>query len=410
MLAKACTGGASESVVFASKREAVSPVTSMIATITDLGVCSYKGLVIWDREDGTVRFAHYTVRQFLFSENPGTHQTNLTFRDNEEKNFVGEMCLTYLLFSDYETQIQLRPAETQVALPQGGPAYWIPQMLGVNISRLEQPLRLFGLSSRPLPAPDIDYAEFRTPASRTRDVAPSREIVENYRLLQYVIENWVYHTKQFDSSSLAGQKLQQLAMSKTLPFEFRPWGQSQHYGPYGCGLCIATGVDSAEAQQLPFMSLLHYAAEVGHWPLMENLIKDHCGHETDERTISLDRSFRRDSSAKRWLLFEPLEQRGSRHGRSTDWTVCIAARNGHLSIVERVVPIYLPISLDSSMYRFTLVINAAASSGQEVFRYLLDRALLAEYPFFIKFVEHYAHITLALAAANGHQYIVKTLW
>ncbi|KAL8970187.1 MAG: hypothetical protein Q9183_001637 [Haloplaca sp. 2 TL-2023] len=370
-----------------------------------------KGLVIWDREDGTVRFAHHTVRQFLLSDNHGTHQTNIKFRDHEEETFVGEMCLTYLLFSDFETQIQAQPAETQITLPQGGPAYWIPQMLGISLSRLQQPLRLFGFSSRPLSAQDGDYAKLPRPASRTRAAAPSREIVEKYRLLQYVIENWVHHTKQLDPTSREANKLQVLAMSKTLPFEFRPWGQNQHCGPYGCGLCIANRGNLAQAQQLPFMSLLHYAAEAGHWPLMEPLIKDYYAHEIDESFSLFTDTFLCDSSPQSWHLLEPLEGRQSLLGQTTDWTVCIAAQNGHLSIVERLMPCHSTLLYCPSPTRFTILINTAASSGrEEVLRYLLDRARLAEHRLFNEYISGCAHITLALAAANGHESIVKTLW
>ncbi|KAL8756238.1 MAG: hypothetical protein Q9199_003060 [Rusavskia elegans] len=261
----------------------------------DLIIEACKGLVIWDREDGIVRFAHLTVQQFLLSDPNGAQETNLKCSD-----------------------------------------------------------RAAGL--------------------------------------YYIIEHWVFHTKEFDPASSLSRKLQDLAMFKTLPFEFRPWGRNKHYGPYGCVSCKPGGTSSPEAERLPFMSLLHYAAEIGHWSLMDPLIKDYCSHEAENDSRQ---TFQWDAEAKYWLLARPLLKKHGTPKESNDWTICIAIRNGHERIFERLIenklfPVYFPM------------INAAASSGHEI----MFRALL---PNKHAYIELYGHITLALAAANGHQYIVEIL-
>ncbi|KAI4263881.1 MAG: hypothetical protein L6R42_000983 [Xanthoria sp. 1 TBL-2021] len=314
------------------------------------------------------------------------------------------MCLTYLLFSDFETQIQVRPAQIRtdqlLDVPQTGPAYWIPGMLGVRTSKLERPFRLLGLGSSSS-APNIDYAKHLRLASGVIPSVPSSEIVDKYSLLQYIIDHWVFHTKEFDPVSSLSGKLQDLAMFKTLPFEFRPWGRNEHYGPYGCVSCKPGGTSSSEAERLPFMSLLHYAAEIGHWSLMEPLIKDYCSHETENDSRQ---TFQWDAEAKYWLLVRPLLKKHGTPKESNDWTICKAIRNGQERIFERLL---LHLN-DGPLTIAVRTINAAASSGHEMmFRALLERLQVRYYAHV--YIKDYAHITLALAAANGHQAIVGIL-
>lgn len=372
-------------------------------TAADSCLHSCKGLVICDREDGIVRFAHHTVQQFLLSDPVGTQESNLQCTEREAELYVGEMSLTYLLFSDFDTQIQVRPAESQhLDIPQVGPAYWISELLGVRASNLVQPLRLLGLGSTSSSAPDIDYAKYLRSASGVKDSAPSPKIVDKYRLLGYVVENWVHHSERFEPSSLSSQKLQDLARYKILPFEFRPWGQNEHYGPYGCGLCKPGGTSASEAERLPFMSLLHYAADAGHWSLMEPIVSDYCSHEIDN---DIGVHFSWDSVADRWLLPEPLLNEPRSSGEKNDQTLLIAIQQGHLSIVEHLMPQYAQKSLPN----IVTTINTAASCGHVMVLQFLLAYLQKNVNEPKDYIKEYAHITLALAAANGHQAIVESL-
>ncbi|KAL8778332.1 MAG: hypothetical protein Q9213_007462 [Squamulea squamosa] len=372
----------------------------------DLMVEACKGLVIWDRDAGIVRFAHHTVRQFLLSD--AAQEGNLKCTQQEAELHVGKMCLTYLLFSDFDTQIQVRSSYSQAErildIPQAGPANWLPQMLDVPTSTLELPLRFLGLRSSSS-APDIDYAKYLRPATKAKVPTSSQEYVDKYRLLQYVIDNWVFHTKWIEPSSSWTQKLRDLAMYKTLPFEFRPWGPNKHYGLYGCVSCRPGDHFSSKAEHLPFMSLFHYAAEVGHWLLMEPLVTEYSAHEKESVFERIP--IRWDEIGERWLLMEPLMNEDSPDEKRKDQVILIAVRNGHQSIVEHLTPThgYKPI-------HFAIMINAAASSGQDMlFGYLLNHMRLnSRGGVFEGYIKQWAHITLAYAAANGHQAIVKMLW
>ena len=363
--------------------------------------------MVWEREDGMVRFAHHTVQQFLLSDPFSAQRNDLKFSEHEAENHIGEMCLTYLLFSDFETQVQTRPAHIQpqqpLDVPQVGPAYWIPEMLGVRASKIDQPLRLLGLKSTSSSPQPPDYAEHLRSAFRIKVSTPSTEIVEKYALLQYIIDNWVSHTGGFEPSSTSCRKLQDLAMYKTLPFEFRPWGRNQLYGPYGCGSCKPGGISSSEAERLPFMSLLHYGAENGNSLLMEPLIEEYCSHETKDPK---SRDFVWDANDDHWLLAKPVFEKGRHTLERNDWTICIAIYNGHSSIFEHL---FMRCGMDISAAAYTKILNAAANSGGRTVFETLIRHLGRRWRSGL-YARDYVHTTGALAAANGHQAMLEIIF
>lgn len=285
------------------------------------------------------------------------------------------MCLTYLSFADFDTQIEVRTPHIKVERPpnvlQSGPALWIPNLVGIRSSLFDLPYRLLrGHSSTS--APSIDFSKYINAAPTEKDNTPPQELLEKHRLLEYIIEHWMFYTRHFEeSSSELYQKLQDIAKNKTLSFEFRPWGSNQHHGAYGCASCAPVGASELAAKRLPFMSLFHYAAKVGHRPLMEPLVDEYCSHE-----------------------------------RGDDETLLIACRNGQQSIVE-----WLTREHDFDLSNGKAINAAVASGNEKILTCLLDLRdnLDPISPYSTFSVQHYGHIPLSLASANGHEAIVEIL-
>ena len=193
------------------------------------------------------------------------------------------------------------------------------------------------------------------------------------QLLDYIIEYWTYHTREIEGSShfrSEYNQLQDIAKYKNLSFEFRPWGPNRHFGKFGCISCTpGHAASQTAATELPFMTLLHYAAEIGHWPLMEPLVQHYCHHE-----------------------------------RSEDTTLVIACRNNHLGIVKKLMKLS---DFDLSNGK---AVNAAAAAGHEdVLFHLLDGAA-RRYPRTIPFsTPKNGYQPLVKAAANGHEAVVDLL-
>lgn len=167
------------------------------------------------------------------------------------------------------------------------------------------------------------------------------------------------HTQELERALDA--KFRHLVMHKTLSFEFRPWGPNQHFGPYGCASCP----DLTKSKELPFMSLFHYAAQAGHWSLMEGLVTEYCQHE----------------------------------GLS-DETLLIACRHGQVWVVRNLMG---RIKFDTSFER---AVNAATAAGHvDVFEYLMNWAEDSHYS-----IIGNASSLLTLAAKNGHEKMLDVIF
>lgn len=231
---------------------------------------SFGALVFMDIEDRTIRFVHHTVLQFLFS----TEETSPTFHFNQARAhcFVGEMCVVYLSFSDFETSLTQRPPECKVqgtAIFQAEAMSTIPNVLGVGRSLFRVAYRLYG-GKQATTGPTIDHHKLLSTLHKPVEaIEPvSSMLARKYRLLDYVVTYWDYHTKWLEEKNMAISRLfRNLAMNKSLPFEFRKWGLNEHYGSYGCTTCEPGSSDSA-SEELPFTTLIHYAAQIGHVPLL----------------------------------------------------------------------------------------------------------------------------------------------
>ena len=285
-----------------------------------------RGLLVRDEEDRTVRFAHHTVQQYLLSAPTVRPPEGLAFSITprpEAETFVGQVCVTYLCFSDFETQIALRTPNVKIepvgVLKEGG-LVRMPAALGIGKLLTEIPYRLLG--GKPTAAPlNIDYSAHL--GSKTQKPPPVHSSLrQKYRLLEYIIEHWMDHTRELNPALDA--RFRNLVLHKTLSFEFRPWGPNRHFGPHGCASCH----DHVKSEELPYMSLFHYSAQVGHWNLMESLVADYCQHE-----VPLNETLLIASRHGQELIVQNLMQR-FKFDISDGRAVYVAVAAGHTEVVR----------------------------------------------------------------------------
>ena len=374
-----------------------------------------RGLLVRDKEDGTVRFAHHTVQQYLLtapSIKARQHFHVPPFRVSpcsEAEAFVGQICITYLCFSDFETQI-IRRAPTLQHGPLdidkvGGPVR-IPNALGIGKAVTEIPYRFSG--GKPTKARlAINYSRHLPRITRPQPQVPS-DIMKKYRLLTYVVEYWIEHTKELE----LGRKFRNLVMYKSLSCEFRPWGLNRHFGLYGCTSCP----DPSKPEELPFMSLFHYAAEVGHWGLMEPLVAEYCQHEVPVHETLLIACNRGQDGIVRKLI-DTID-----FDLSDGHVVNAAVAAGHAQVLRSLLNlIHSPkhFSRKSSFYDFpkhaVSLLNLAATNGHEE---VMD-CILAFHE--INFAQcqnsrlldledvHTGRTALSSAVVNGHERIARGL-
>ena len=330
-----------------------------------------RGLIIKDEADETVHFAHHTVRQYLTGGL--TTKVDPFFEISLENAdlFAGKICVAYLSFSDFETQITankpMAVLEKKGVLESGGPL-WIPSILGIRPPMSNIPYRLLRGNSVLRPS-NSDYWKHLIPDPKSRH-SLSTDLKDKYRLLCYAIKYWEPHTRSLGIGYGSFEynfcpRLGVFVKHKTLAFDFRPWGANQHIGPYGCEGCPSSSTESLGAKDLPFTSMIHYAAEVGNLSLLRIY---------DVRGTSLDHI---------------------RHERYQQTTLLIACRHNRIRIVKYLTMLEIYDIADGR------AVNAAATAGHaEVVQYLIN---LEQYSF------QKGLVPLLLAAKHGIDAVVGVL-
>ncbi|KAI9826329.1 MAG: hypothetical protein M1832_000246 [Thelocarpon impressellum] len=216
-------------------------------------VQSCGGLVNMDRSDYTTRFAHYTVQQYLLADAPSDlDSAGFHFTSQEADLAAGEVCLTYLSFSDFETQLARTAPKVQASdapvlehvisqLPYGRPILDACRFMSILGPRDRRPA-----------------LDFTRHARKTE--TPSQVMMEKYRLLGYVLENWIWHTKVLQDGDRTWPRFKRLALEERTTFKAGLWKEVP-----------ATST-------LPHLALFRWAAANGHLPLMR-AVKEASGQE-----------------------------------------------------------------------------------------------------------------------------------
>lgn len=350
---------------------------------------SCHGLVIRDAVSETVRLAHHTVQQYLVSP-PGHEEVTLgahwpelsKFRRNSDPAEVmaGSFCVTYLCFSDFETAVSCindyKKFNLATAFKNRGPIS-IPAALGLGTNLDSLTYKFFG-SQNSFKMPDIDYSKYLNVTPRDR--RPSPDFKSKFAMLEYVIEYWPWHINCLQWSTKSKSLLQfwDLVQHKSLPFEFRPWGPNQHFGPNGCKGCPAPDSNDLEPKDLPSMGLVHWAAETGHLRAFDRI--------------------------------EPPLHEYLKHERHHDETLLIACRHRQDSVVK--------LLLDCQTFNFSdgrAIVTACTSGSMSILYRLLQAqdpmSALPHKPGSLStFISgNFGPVALYQAASNGHQNIVGIL-
>lgn len=335
----------------------------------DLMLESCRGLIVKDTDDENAHFAHHTVRKYLTGGLTSKIESPFEISIENADILAGQTCIAYLSFSDFETQVTSTEStvrlEQKGVLESGGPL-WIPSVLGMRKPMFNIPYRL--LRGDPaMRSSGSDYWKHLIPTPKSK-TGPSTDLKDKYRLLCYAVENWEPHTRGWKiSDSEFLHPLEKFAKYKTLAFDFRPWGPNQHFGTYGCVGCPSPSTVSLVAKDLPHISIVHYAAEVGNLALLASL---------DSHIYEI--------------------QKYTHHERYHNETLLIACRNNRTEVVKHLMQ---HEKFDVSDGR---AVYAAATAGHaDVLQYLLS---LDQYS-----VKQQGDDLLHSAANNGHEAVVRVL-
>ncbi|CAI6331959.1 unnamed protein product [Periconia digitata] len=173
-------------------------------------------------EDGTVHFTHHTVKQFLCAESTKTSLVgeNFIYVNFDEANHeLGEICLAYLSFSDFETKVATIPAPLKLPPGFSEKLIWRGVPLGKHIASLISKRHSTTSSAEAL---NLASVNFPVPCESNS----SQILTAQYILLEYMILFWPFHSAGFTPQhSSCWSVFREFVLEQKRPFNFRPWTQ-----------------------------------------------------------------------------------------------------------------------------------------------------------------------------------------
>ncbi|KAF2117265.1 hypothetical protein BDV96DRAFT_571800 [Lophiotrema nucula] len=178
-------------------------------------------LINYDRTDRTVTFAHHTVQQYLCRSGPSSrsfyHDAVHLHRKRTEIG-IGEICIAYLCFSDFETQLIKTAVPALLDRRTAEEAIWYQVPFSSHIHNVVKSLASWRKPTLDSKRPPMQFAmpiptPLRTPSS----------LAKKYAMLSYMIDYWVFHTRHFSENFPCWDAFKKVTFTLQLGFEFRPW-------------------------------------------------------------------------------------------------------------------------------------------------------------------------------------------
>ncbi|RDA85560.1 hypothetical protein CP532_3321 [Ophiocordyceps camponoti-leonardi (nom. inval.)] len=265
-----------------------------------------------DEERQTVHFPHETVRQFFLQEGRSESRfSNFHIDLAEADHYIGEVCITYLNFSNFKTTLARRSqpplpfsprAIAQTALGHGWKAAtWLAVMDSMGSQ-----------SQKDSESTAINFNESLTSFQRDDAQTAKEKLEVNFPFLRYASVNWVLHTTGFQKNKSITYSLWEKIITQGHDLIQVPWGSE----PFR--------VDSETISAWSY-DARHYA--------MVRLLNSKGGlSDSTKTTMLMDSAGRGDVTMIDILLGDGQLPAARLRG------VCqVAARSGLFHIVERLI-------------------------------------------------------------------------
>ncbi|OCL01600.1 hypothetical protein AOQ84DRAFT_383587, partial [Glonium stellatum] len=341
-------------------------------------------LIKYDEATETVSLAHHTVLSFLLGCSDIPDVAGFAFEENKTEQYLADICLTYLSFTDFCLAITRTSDTTHVRAlnqPIGLASGAIPSLIR-PLALLPTRSRRFRGANKHVDLVNVLRNELSTLQSARTD--PS------FQLLEYCKTHWHSHSRYIDlQDTKRFATLEKFVCGMHLPLEWKPWS------------------NVADQENLPYWKMFVWAVREGHTAIFyvwQSTVKmqeanywDHLWLEEGPRlfasactTASLEQldmildAKRRDKQvaqpsvdelgralAKVCRLghnevVERLLQKGANVNAVGDYRTALqaAAEGGHLAVVERLLQKGADVNAAAAAgYHGRTALQAAAEGG-----------------------------------------------
>lgn len=195
--------------------------------LNDVSQIAYwcKNLVMVDEEDQGIRFIHHSIREFLVQGtfDPDLRDFHINIADFD--HYVGEICVTYLSFRDFETQVikfteQSQPEVDLINIPSASVALDRSSNFYGSIINLTKFWRL-------KTGQRYDLSRLSTYAKADETITLIQSLQSKYSFLMYARHFWLVHSARFTPDTPRAWRLWNQLIESNSPLAEKPWTLSE---------------------------------------------------------------------------------------------------------------------------------------------------------------------------------------
>ena len=192
--------------------------------VTDMSqiVSCCENLIVLDEQNRTVQFTHHTVKIFLLDSFRDQANANFHFEQRETDHHVGEICVTYLNFNDFQRKL-IRKGPS---LPTPEAILMASLSVGSNSIGKSVWKRVTWLREHHRKS-NTNPVHVFTGTVLQNNLGALRELQTEHPFLSYAVEYWLHHSADFKRTKTQTWHLwEELLLSEEEPAEL-PWDRSE---------------------------------------------------------------------------------------------------------------------------------------------------------------------------------------
>lgn len=162
------------------------------------------GLAICDEEDNALQFAHSSIKEFLLGDYRTQANSDFHFVSKTGDHQLGEICVTYLSFSDFQTQLVKSPKPKAPLRSEDILKATIRAASGSSTSRAISNASWFAgkvFRQRERSTTNFPWSP------ETSNTNVQQSILDSHPFLQYASAFWTFHAKWFNKRTTSTWRL-----------------------------------------------------------------------------------------------------------------------------------------------------------------------------------------------------------
>lgn len=184
-----------------------------------------ENLVRIDEESRTAEFAHKAVHKFITEGSPGPDYAEFHFKTEEADHHAGEICVTYLNFSDFVAAMTRR-SQTVKLDPTG-----IAHSALKNSWNLPKSINNAVLTMRKNVQAETEPAGILATYNRSDDAEAINTLQIYYPFLKYASVHWISHTTRFRHRTSSTWGMWEQIFTQKHGLAEIPWLNQEELGP-----------------------------------------------------------------------------------------------------------------------------------------------------------------------------------